>query len=365
MNAPFREQQARQTLAVVDCDIHPAHRTPGELLPYLEPRWREHYQTYGVHVRQALSSTLMYPRMMAAGMRSDALPASGPAGSDLEMLRKQHLDPVNVEFGLLMALSKGGMEERNPDFAAAMSRATNDWQIDRWVRQEPRLRAGIVVPQEFPEAAVAEIERCAADRRYVQIMLSSRPSDPLGHPRYWPIYAAAERAGLPIGLHPVGYNGGHPSTGSGWPTYYLQEHYVFVACMESLAASFILGGVFERFPGLKVVLVEGGFAWAPALAWRMDKHFDKFRKEVPHLKQRPSDYLRQHVWWTTQPIEEPEQARHLVEIIDWIGWDRLLYSSDYPHWDYDNPGFAFKFPMTETQRRQIFRDNAMTLYRLS
>ncbi|MDU6730948.1 MAG: amidohydrolase, partial [Bradyrhizobium sp.] len=74
MNAPFREQRARQTLAVVDCDIHPAHRTPGELLPYLEPRWREHYQTYGVHVRQALSSTLMYPRMMAAGMRSDALP---------------------------------------------------------------------------------------------------------------------------------------------------------------------------------------------------------------------------------------------------------------------------------------------------
>jgi hypothetical protein len=61
MNAPFREQKARQTLAVVDCDIHPAHRTPGELLPYLEPHWREHFETYGVHVRQALSSALMVP----------------------------------------------------------------------------------------------------------------------------------------------------------------------------------------------------------------------------------------------------------------------------------------------------------------
>ena len=97
----------------------------------------------------------------------------------------------------------------------------------------------------------------------------------------------------------------------------------------------------------------------------MDKHFEKFRKEVPHLKRRPSEYLRQHIWWTTQPIEEPDQARHLLEIIEWIGWDRLLYSSDYPHWDYDNPGFAFKFPMTEEQRRKIFRDNAMTLYRLA
>ena len=132
--------------------------------------------------------------------------------------------------------------------------------------------------------------------------------------------------------------------------------------------------------GLRMVCAAGGlvlglqaatqfvawtFAWAPALAWRMDKHFDKFRKEVPHLKQRPSEYLRQHVWWTTQPIEEPDQARHLTEIIDWIGWDRLLYSSDYPHWDYDNPSFSFKFPMTEAQRRMIFRDNAMALYRLS
>ena len=366
MNAPFVEQKARQTLAVVDCDIHPAHRTPGELLPYLEPRWREHYETHGVHVRQALQSALMYPRMMAGGMRADSLPErGGPAGSDLDLLRKQHLDPANVEFGLLMALSKGGMEERNPGLAAALSRATNDWQIDRWVREEPRLRTGIVVPQEFPEAAVAEIERCAGDRRYVQIMLSSRPSDPLGHRRYWPIYEAAERAGLPIGLHPVGYNGGHPSTGSGWPTFYLQEHYVFVACMEALASSLIIEGVFERFPKLKVVLVEGGFGWAPALAWRMDKHFDKFRKEVAHLKRRPSEYLREHIWWTTQPIEEPAQARHIVEIIDWIGWDRLLYSSDYPHWDYDNPSFAFKFPMTEQQRRMIFRDNALALYRLA
>jgi predicted TIM-barrel fold metal-dependent hydrolase len=317
-------------------------------------------------VRQALSSALMVPRMMAGGMRSDTLPErGGPAGSDLGMLQKQHLDPVNVEFGLLMALSKGGMEERNPAFAAAMSCATNDWQVDRWIRQEPRLRAGIVVPQEFPEAAVAEIERCAGDRRYVQIMISSRPSEPLGHPRYWPIYKAAERAGLPIGLHPVGYNGGHPSTGSGWPTFYLQEHYVFTACMEAIATSLIVGGVFERFPGLKIVMVEGGFAWAPALAWRLDGHFDKFRKEVPHLKRRPSEYLREHFWWTTQPIEEPEQSRHLVEIIDWIGWDRLLYSSDYPHWDYDNPSFAFKFPMTEEQRRKIFRDNALALYRLA
>ena len=111
--------------------------------------------------------------------------------------------------------------------------------------------------------------------------------------------------------------------------------------------------------------MQSCFVWAPALAWRMDRHFDKFRSEVAHLKRRPSEYLREHFWWTTQPIEEPQHSRQLVDIIDWIGWDRLLYSSDYPHWDYDNPSFAFKFPMTEAQRRKIFRDNAMALYRLA
>ena len=75
--------------------------------------------------------------------------------------------------------------------------------------------------------------------------------------------------------------------------------------------------MFERFPKLKVALIEGGFAWAPALCWRMDKHWERMRAEVPHLKRPPSEYVREHVWFTTQPIEEPDQPQHLAEVIDW------------------------------------------------
>ena len=84
----------------------------------------------------------------------------------------------------------------------------------------------------------------------------------------------------------------------------------------------VFEGVFERFPTLKVVLIEAGFGWVPALAWRLDKHCERMRSEMPHLKRKPSEYMREHVWLTTQPMEEPETPRASVDAIGWIGWDR-------------------------------------------
>jgi predicted TIM-barrel fold metal-dependent hydrolase len=320
---------------------------------------------FGEHLRQGLSGQLAWPRMSASGMRADAFPEDGPPGSDLELMRRQHLDANGVEFGMLMQLSKGGMEERNLEFAAALSRAINDWQLETFVRPEPRLRAGIVVPQEDATFAVNEIERRGGDRSFAQIIISPRSSDPLGHRRYWPIFAAAERGNRPIALHVQGFSGGHASTGSGWPTYYMQEHYATSSNMQTTLVSMVLEGVFERFPKLKVVMIEGGFSWVPALCWRMDKHWERMRQEVPQVKHPPSDYVRRHVWFTTQPIEEPERPQHLADIIEWIGWDRLMFSTDYPHWDFDHPQHAFKLALTEEQKAKVFRDNAKALYGLA
>jgi predicted TIM-barrel fold metal-dependent hydrolase len=364
MNIPVRETRATQKLSFVDGDIHPAFRASSDLHPFLPARWRDHLLTFGEHLRQGLSGQLAYPRMMASGMRADAFPEQGPPGSDLELMRKQHLDANGVEYGMLVALSRGGMEERNLDFAAALSQAVNDWQIEAWVKPEPRLRAGIVVPQEDAGFAARQIERRAPDRRFVQVIFSPRASDPVGHRRYWPIYEAAERHNLPIGLHSAGFSGGHASTGSGWPTYYMQEHYAFTTAMQNVVTSLIFEGVFERFPKLKVVLIEGGFSWAPALGWRMDKHWERLRAEVPHVRRPPSEYLRENFWFTTQPIEEPQKPEHLADIIGWVGWDRLIFSSDYPHWDFDHPRHAFKFALTDEQKAMVFRDNAKAVYGL-
>jgi len=298
-------------------------------------------------------------------MRLDAFPDEGLPGSDLALMRSQHLDPNGVEYGMLMQLSRGGMEERNLDFAAALSRAVNDWQLETWVKPEPRLRGGIVVPQEDAAFAVSEIDRHADDERFAQILISPRSSDPLGHRRYWPIYEAAQRCNKPIALHVQGFSGGHASTASGWPTYYMQEHYAASSGMQNTLVSLVFEGVFERFPGLKIVLIEGGFSWAPALCWRMDKHWERLRQETPQLKRPPSDYVRTHCWFTTQPIEEPENPQHLAEIIDWIGWDRVMFSTDYPHWDFDDPQHVIKFQLSDEQKRVLLRDNAKALYGLA
>ena len=125
-----------------------------------------------------------------------------------------------------------------------------------------------------------------------------------------------------------------------------------------------LGPMLERFPRLKVVMVEGGFAWLPALAWRLDKLYERMRSEVPHLRKKPSEYIRQHIWVTTQPMEEPEDRLHLFDTMEWIGWDRLLFASDYPHWDFDDPFRAFPAGLPQERYRQILTGNGRAVYRL-
>jgi predicted TIM-barrel fold metal-dependent hydrolase len=358
------DKPAALRLDVVDCDIHPATRTRDELLPFLSKRWQQHYTTYGAHVRQGLLGTMAYPRMSPGTARADSFPPNGgPPASDLDFMRQQHLDANRIEYGILHPLGIGGYDQRNQDFGAALCSAINDWQLHTWIEREPRLRASIYVAQDFPEAAVAEIERRADNPDFVQISCAPHALEPLGRRRYWPIWEAAERSGRPVGLH-IGGMSGHAPTGSGWPSFYFEHHFSQVPALESVVTSMVLEGVFERFPGLKVVFVEGGFAWAPPLCWRLDQHWARMRDEVPHVKRPPSEYIRENVWYTTQPIEEPDNPDHLVELIDWLGWDRLLFSSDYPHWDFDDPSYAFKFKMTKEQRDMIFRGNAKSVYRL-
>src|SRR5206468_6617292 len=117
-----------------------------------------------------------------------------------------------------------------------------------------------------------------------------------------------------------------------------------------------------RFPDFKVVLVEGGVSWLPALMWRLDQSYKGLRYEVPWLKKKPSEYLRDHVRITSQPLERPDNDQHLLQVLEMMDAEHLLmFSSDYPHWDFDSPKHAFpKLP--ETMRRRIFSENAREFY---
>jgi predicted TIM-barrel fold metal-dependent hydrolase len=366
MNRAGAEPATASRLAIADCDIHPRPAGAGiggvskSLYPYLTQRWREHVETFGIAYRQQWEKGSAYPKGQPQACRRDAWPNGGMPGSDPKFMAAQHLDPNNVAFGILNPLTSG-QGAQNPDLSAAITHATNEWQKAEWTSQDRRLKASVVIPYEDAQASVREIELRAGDRDFAQVLLLSRTAEPLGQRRYWPIYEAAAAANLPIGIHAFGY-GGWPVTGSGWASYYIEEMVGHAQSQQALLISMIFEGVFERFPDLKVVLVEAGLAWGASLMWRMDRQWSKLRRETPHLKRLPSEYMKTNVWFTTQPVEEPEPRSHLAEAIEWIGWDRILFATDYPHWDFDDPAQALPIRMDEARRRQVFLENAKAVY---
>ncbi|MGI9522491.1 MAG: amidohydrolase family protein [Hyphomicrobiaceae bacterium] len=356
------ETSSRLGLAIADGDIHPRPKSSRSLDPYLSSRWQSHLATYGMPPRHGYQSGPLYPKGNPDASRRDAYAPNGDLpGANLSFMREQLLDRYNVELGILNAITPAPGNAQNRELAIALAHAMNAWQQAEWTSQEPRLKASIVVPYEDGAAAAGEIDAWASHKDFVQVLLMSRTAEPLGQRKYWPIYEAACRNDIAVGIHAFGY-GGYPITGGGWPSYYIEEMSGHSQCCQSVLASMVLEGVFEAFPSLRLVLIEAGFAWLPSLVWRLDKHTCKFRSELPHLKRMPSDYIRQNVWITTQPMEEPNRRRHLNDIIEWIGWDRLIFATDYPHWDFDDPEQALPIRIDGEQQKKFYRENARTVY---
>ncbi|MHB0773034.1 amidohydrolase family protein [Bradyrhizobium sp. 1.29L] len=348
---------------IIDCDMHPSLRSYKDLYPYLSQRWRTHLDNFGVRYRQPWTEAPRYPKATPALSRRDAWPPEGgPPGSSLSFMQEQYLDPCGVEYGILFLLHPMGMMDRNLDFGTALCSAVNDWQYNEWTQKDRRLRASLVVNGEDAQGAVAEIERWAGKADFVQVCMAVRVTEALGRKRYWPIFEAAVRHNLPLGLHTNGESG--VPGGMGWPSFYEEHHHTTTFQHRELLTSLVFEGALEHFPTLKVVLVEGGFAWINAWCWRADRQWARMRDEVPHVKMPPSEYVKRAIYLTTQPMDEPERAKDLRDVISWFGWDRLLFASDYPHWDWDDPSHAFKCALSEVERRKIYFSNAAKLYGL-
>jgi predicted TIM-barrel fold metal-dependent hydrolase len=298
--------------------------------------------------------------------RNDARPrAGGPPGSDPELLREQLLDQYGVTHAILCPLNYTPMLRQYGEFGLGLARAVNEWLTEDWLDLDRRLYGSVTIPQEDPALAASEIARASNDPRFVQVLLMVRTRDPLGHPKYWPIYEAAVAHELPIAIH-VGAYPRMPNTGVGWPAYYLEHHIAWPYPYQAHVASLIHSGVFERFPKLQFVLEESGLAWMPPLMWRLDRSWEAMRSEVPHMSARPSDLIRSHFHFTTQPMEETEKPSHLLEMLDQLGMnERIMFASDYPHWDFDAPDLALPPNIKGELRERIRSSNAMSLYRLN
>jgi predicted TIM-barrel fold metal-dependent hydrolase len=250
----------------------------------------------------------------------------------------------------------------SPHLAEALCSAYNDLLLE-WLRRDPRLKGSIAVATQDPQHAAREIRRVGGDPEVVQVLLPSGARAGYGHPQFDPIYDAAAEVGLVVGIH-AGADGcgvlGAP-TATGWPTYYIEWHTLLSTAMISHLTSLVCHGTFEKFPKLRVTMIEGGVCWLPGLLWRLDGNYKALRMEVPWLKHLPSEYVREHVRLTTQPLERPESTRDLRAVLEIIGPELLLFATDYPHWDFDNPLF---FPLHGEWAERVLDTNARDWYSL-
>ncbi len=349
---------ARKTgVSLVDADVHNYPKSIDSLTPYMSRRWVEYVRHTGFQTPPVDE----YPRFYEAAARRDAWPPNGDRpGSNPDFVTGQLLDEWDIDYAILNPLY-GVSRVHNLDFGNSLMQAVNEWTARDWLDADPRYKGSIVVNVSDPPAAAEEIRRRAQDPRFVQVLLLARAPAPYGRRQFRPIFAAAVEAGLPVGMHFGG--GGNPVTATGWPSYYIEDHTGMAQSFEAQVLSMVCEGLFVDFPGLQVALIEGGFAWLPALMWRFDKNFRGLRQEVPWLTKLPSEYIREHFRATTQPMEEPENPEHLLQIIDMIGReDFLMFATDYPHWDFDSPDRAIPASIKAEQRDGIMFKTALEFY---
>jgi uncharacterized protein len=347
------------TRDAIDCDIHPAIPRTTALLPYLDDYWRD--QIVNRHIHKQSFHLQSYPPNSPLSCRPDWRPKDGPPGSDLDLLRSQALDQFGSRFAICNTLH-GAISLFNEDMAAALIAAVNDYIAKEWLDREPRLRASILLPLHNPDLAVREIERHAPDQRFVQVLMPVMGEMPLGRRIYWPIYEACARHNLTIGVH-AGSTYRSAPTAAGWPSYQVEDYIANSGSFENLLLSFIAEGVFQKFPTLKLVCIESGFTWLTTLLWRINKTWRGVRAEVPWLDRPPADIIREHVRFTLQPLDLPKNdPQKLLRTLDHIGSDELLlFSTDYPHWQFDGDQVVPE-GLSDAMLRKILVDNPLSTY---
>lgn len=345
---------------IIDADVHCGPQSNEAIVKHMKEPWRKRYMA------QAPSSGAWY-RLPGIGMRADAKPANGRHGSDPELTRKQLIDEYGIAHAILLPRSFCTTLP-DYDYANAIAAAFNHWMDETWLgawNHDGVFKGALCVATQDPQQAAREIEKWAGHPHFIEVMVDSGARLPYGNRYYWPIYEACARHNLPFAIH-VGTEGmginEMPTPGA--PSHYIEWATNFALSYQAHLVSFITEGVFEKFPNFKLALKEGGSAWLAPILWRLDSYWRSLRHEVPWMKRRPHEYVRDHIRFSSQPLEAPDSKQHLLQIFEMMDAEHvLMFASDYPHYDFDSPTHTFP-KMNESMRNRIFYENAREFYNL-
>ena len=349
----------KQNETIVDCDIHTGTVPENELKERLPPR----YEDRGLTLPMPGYENPHGRRISDFEEGDEDSPRFGP-----ENVVTNHIDEYGIDYGIITGstLMMAVALHPNRDYAAEVARAHNEHIDEVWLPTDDRFRGSILIAPQYPDRAVDLIEEYGPQDEFVQVMMASMSDEAYGHPKFWPIYEAAEKHDLPVAIHTANDGAGLSSPATpGHPSNYFSWHNMIPSGYMGHVNSLIVEGVFEEYPDLNFVCVEGGFAWVPHLMWRMDKNWKGLRDQAPWLEEPPSHYIRNNVRFTTQPVAEPENSEHLLQILDMMhAEETLMFSADYPHWDTDDPRLILPNNTPTDVRSQIMSKNALEIYSL-
>ena len=347
---------------MIDADVHHEWLTIRDLFDWLDPGVRDFMERSNFAMPGAL-----WPNPHHYVRRDSLIDPANPV-APIQLIREQLLDAFDLEFAIVNggggAMLLGCMPNRL--VAGAIARAWNRWLTEEFLPSDRRLRGSIYVTPQDPTEAAREIRAMGNKPGVVQVLLTAGSTAPYGQPQFHEIFEAAAEVGLPVGIHIAGEGYGiNAPLACGHPTYYIEYH--TLACVGGMAhtVSLVCHGVFEKYPDLRVAVLETGTLWLPEVFWRLDSNWKALRAEVPWVKRLPSEVIREHMVFGSQPLEEPPKLRQLHQVLEAVDGldDMLMLCTDYPHWDFDAPDQLLA-RLPSGWREKVAGENARRFYKL-
>jgi hypothetical protein len=243
-----------------------------------------------------------------------------------------------------------------------MTFAYNRWFTDTILPRETRVKSLLCMPFHDPDACMKTIQEFGEKQGVVGFMITSQRHASVHKNMYMRIYKELEERGLPLAFH-AGPTWGDTMTTT--MNRFLAVHSMsFVTCNMTHMTNWIVNGLPERFPKLKVIWIESGLAWVPFMMQRLDHEYLMRQSDAPLLKRLPSEYIAE-MFFTSQPLEVtmPHMLEATFKAVH--AETQLMYSSDWPHWDFDVPARIAGLPfLTEQAKRNILGENARRVFRL-
>jgi len=330
--APARLQRLD---TIVDCDFHVTERQE-DIMPYLPEPWskvfsRNKGDDYGFLSSLYPSAGLVNP-ITTGKVQSNAVRSKEEAQVGMDLIHSDKVvttPTLNLYLGCI----------RNEELAAALAYAYNEWLLDTMIDVDKGMYGAAVVAPQKPHLAAEEIDDRADEDGICAVFFPGGGIAPLaGADKYHPIYEAAEDNGLPVMMHNASGNMmmAFPKAFENL-TRFLSAHVVAHPMIHMCnLADMITRGIPVRFPDLEFVVQEAGVGYIPYFMRRFDHEYHSKKEDAPMLEQEPSGYLRDNFYFTSQPLEgtsDPEYVDSMVRLMS--GETNLMFSSDYPHLDFD------------------------------